>query len=306
MLEADSVETIVGHNAFRGVLPEYRNAFRDLTERVCRGESGMVECEIEGLKGRRRWLEMYAAPLRDSAANRIVLLGIAQDTTGRKRAEAARAAERKKLDVALASMTDAVLISDADGEFSQFNEAFAVFHKFRGREECVRTFSDYCIILDFATVDGALVPLSMWPVPRALRGEIGTNIEYSLRRKDTGESWFGSFSFSPLRDVQESVIGAVIVGRDITERKQLEEQYQQAQKMETVGQLTGGIAHDFNNLLTVVLGCAECIEGEVQEDPRLSKMVKMILDAALRGAELTHHMLAFSRRQTLRPRPVGH
>jgi len=305
MLEVDSAEMIVGHNVYQAVVSECREAFRELTERVCRGEAGMIECEIEGSKAARRWLEMYAAPLRDSAADRTVLLGIAQDTTDRKRAEAAREAERKKLDVALASMTDAVLISDASGEFSQFNEAFAAFHKFRRKEECVRTFSDYCAILDLSAADGASLPLTMWPVPRALRGETNTNVEYALRRKDTGESWFASFSFSPLRDDQGAVKGAIIVGRDITERKQLEEQYHQAQKMETLGQLTGGIAHDFNNLLTVVLGCAECVEGEVKENPRLSKMVNMILDAARRGAELTHHMLAFARRQTLQPRPVS-
>jgi PAS domain S-box-containing protein len=305
MLEADSADTIVGQSLYPAVVPEYRDAFRDLTERVCRGESGMIECEIAGSKGIRRWLEMYAAPLRDSAGNRTVLLGIAQDTTDRKRAEAARAAERKKLDVALASMTDAVLISDASGNFSHINDAFATFHRFRGKGECVRTFSDCCGILDVFTVNGALVPLDMWPVPRALRGETGTNIEYSLQRKDTFERWFASFSFSPLRDDQGAVIGSVVVGRDITERKQLEEQYHQAQKMETIGQLSGGIAHDFNNLLTVVLGCAECIEEDVKENTRLNTMVKMILDAARRGAELTHHMLAFARRQTLQPRPVN-
>jgi CheY-like chemotaxis protein len=74
--------------------------------------------------------------------------------------------------------------------------------------------------------------------------------------------------------------------------------------MEAVGQLTGGIAHDFNNLLTVILGCSEFIGEEAKENPRLSKMAKMILEAAQRGADLTHRMLAFARRQTLQPKPV--
>ena len=305
MLEADSAEKIVDQCAYQAVVPEYRNTFRDLTERVCRGESGMIDFEIEGLKGARRWLELHAAPLRDSAANRTVLLGIAQDTTDRKRAEAARAAERKKLDVALASMTDAVFITDASGQSIHINDAFALFHKFKSKEECASKLSDYYELFDISTTDGSLVPLNMWPVPRALRGETDTNVEYALRRKDTGESWIGSFSFSPLRDNQGAVTGSVVVGRDITERKQLEEQYRQSQKMEAIGQLTGGIAHDFNNLLTVILGCSECIGEEVKENPRLSKMANMILDAAQRGAELTHHMLAFARRETLQPRPVS-
>jgi PAS domain S-box-containing protein len=434
MMEADSAEIILGQCVFQAVVAENRDAFRHLTERVCRGESGMIECEIEGLKGSRRWLEMRAAPLWDSPSKRSVMLGIAQDITDRKqsesvlqntlhrfyailsnlysgvllvtdegriefvnrafcnifcpdeapeslagtnavemierikrvnlnpdesvarinevvkerklvlgeeislrtgkvllrdfvpltihgesygrlwvhtditelkRAEAARAADREKLDVALASMTDAVFISDSDGHFIHCNDAFAAFHKFKNKDECVSKFSDYYNILEVSTPDGALLPLHLWPVPRAQRGETCTNLEYSLRRKDTGESWFGSYSFSPLRDSHGVVIGSVVVARDITERKLLEEQFRQAQKMETIGQLTGGIAHDFNNLLTVVLGCAEFIGEEVKESPRLSKMANMILDAARRGAELTHHMLAFARRQALQPQAVS-
>jgi PAS domain S-box-containing protein len=434
MIEADGVEDFSGRSIFQTVVAESRDAFRRLTERVCSGESEMIECEIEGLKGTRRWLEMRAAPLGDSASRQTVMLGIAQDITDRKRAEsvlqntlqrfyailsnlysgvllvtddgriefanrafcnlfcpeetpdglagtnaadmierikrvnlhpeasvarineivkenrlvlgeevslrtgklllrdfvpltihgesygrlwvhtditelkraeAARAADREKLDVALASMTDAVFISDSDGHFIHCNDAFAAFHKFKSKDECVSKFSDYYSILDVCTADGALLPLEMWPVPRAQRGETATNLEYSLRRKDTGESWFGSYSFSPLRDSYGAVIGSVVVARDITERKLLEQQFRQAQKMETIGQLTGGVAHDFNNLLTVILGCAEFIEEEVKESTRLSKMANMILDAARRGADLTHHMLAFARRQALQPRAVS-
>jgi signal transduction histidine kinase/CheY-like chemotaxis protein len=109
---------------------------------------------------------------------------------------------------------------------------------------------------------------------------------------------------SPVRDKAGIYYGRIWTLRDITERRQLEEQLRQSQKMEAVGQLTGGIAHDFNNLLTVILGCSEFIGEEAKENPRLSKMAKMILEAAQRGADLTHRMLAFARRQTLQPKPV--
>ena len=84
--------------------------------------------------------------------------------------------------------------------------------------------------------------------------------------------------------------------RDITERKQTEDQLRQAQKMEAVGQLTGGIAHDFNNLLSVILGNAELLKDRIPADRGL---VEKIERAASRGAELTHRLLAFSRRQPL-------
>ncbi|MEP4193314.1 MAG: PAS domain S-box protein, partial [Sneathiella sp.] len=89
---------------------------------------------------------------------------------------------------------------------------------------------------------------------------------------------------------------------DITDRYELEERLQQSQKMEAVGQLTGGIAHDFNNLLAVIQGNTELVREMVvaKRDIRVSQ-IDSILRAAERGAELTHSMLAFSRKQALNP-----
>jgi PAS domain S-box-containing protein len=103
--------------------------------------------------------------------------------------------------------------------------------------------------------------------------------------------------------VSEAWIGSerVFIGvmRDISERKRLEAQLRQAQKMEAVGQLTGGVAHDFNNLLGVILGNAELLEDQVgAEDP----YVQAVIRAAGRGSELTQRLLAFSRLQPLQPR----
>jgi len=86
-----------------------------------------------------------------------------------------------------------------------------------------------------------------------------------------------------VKDKFDNYYGRIWTFRDITERRQLEDQFRQAQKMEAVGQLTGGIAHDFNNLLTVILGCSEVIGEKVIENPQLGKMADMISDAARRG-----------------------
>jgi PAS domain S-box-containing protein len=130
---------------------------------------------------------------------------------------------RAKLDAALASMTDAVSISDAAGRFIDFNDAFATFHRFRNKDECAKTFAEYPDILEVSFPDGTPAPLEMWAVPRALRGETASNAEYILRRRDTEEKWVGSYSFSPIRDKEGVIVGSVVVGRDITERKQAEE-----------------------------------------------------------------------------------
>ncbi len=90
-----------------------------------------------------------------------------------------------------------------------------------------------------------------------------------------------------------------------TARLEVEEQLRQAQKLEAIGQLTGGIAHDFNNLLTAVMGNLELLTKHTAgADPRLPRWAKSAFDAAKRGAMLTQHLLAFSRRQPLDPKPA--
>ncbi|MDE0852712.1 PAS domain S-box protein, partial [Yoonia sp.] len=95
-----------------------------------------------------------------------------------------------------------------------------------------------------------------------------------------------------------SVLGSIT---DISQRLELEERLQQAQKMEAVGQLTGGVAHDFNNLLTIMMGNAEILSDELLDQPHLQELAAMTLRAADRGAELTSRLLAFSRKQPLEP-----
>ncbi len=94
----------------------------------------------------------------------------------------------------------------------------------------------------------------------------------------------------------------VFIGRDMTERLNLERQLRQAQKMEAIGQLTGGIAHDFNNILAVIIGMTELTAVGVAGDAKLSGMVKQIDEAAERGAQLVQRMLAFARKQPLEAR----
>ncbi|MDQ7247930.1 PAS domain S-box protein [Dongia sedimenti] len=94
----------------------------------------------------------------------------------------------------------------------------------------------------------------------------------------------------------------VAVGRDVTERTQLEEQLHQAQKLEAVGQLTGGIAHDFNNLLTVIVCNLDLLKELPKIPPAAIQSIDLALSAALRGADLTRQLVAFARRQALVPK----
>jgi PAS domain S-box-containing protein len=171
--------------------------------------------------------------LEDRVAERITELSTAneqlrREMEERKRAEQALLESKSKLEAALASMTDAVFISDAQGRFIDFNDAFATYHRFKSRDECAKTLAEYPDILDVYMADGQLAPLDQWAVPRALRGETATSAEYTLRRKDTGETWIGSYSFGPIRNKDGEIVGSVVAGRDITERKQMEDNLRNA------------------------------------------------------------------------------
>lgn len=93
----------------------------------------------------------------------------------------------------------------------------------------------------------------------------------------------------------------VNVVEDVTDQKKSEERLRQAQKMETLGNLTGGLAHDFNNLLTVIIGNLDMLQELTVDNPAQKNLVELVLEAGLRGAELTQQLLAFSRRQPLQP-----
>lgn len=92
------------------------------------------------------------------------------------------------------------------------------------------------------------------------------------------------------------------IARDMTNRKELEEQLRQSQKMEAIGRLAGGVAHDFNNLLTVIKGHAELLENRIERNSPLRKDIEQIQQGSDRAASLTQQLLAFSRQQVLKPR----
>ena len=134
----------------------------------------------------------------------------------------------------------------------------------------------------------------------ARRTGVGTSLEYRMRHKDGSWRTLESRASTIMKGGQVEKL--VIVNRDVTERKHLEEQFRQSQKMEAVGRLSGGVAHDFNNLLGVIIGYGEIVqEGTAQESP-LRTCIDEILKAGHRAAGLTRQLLAFSRQQVMDPR----
>jgi PAS domain S-box-containing protein len=149
---------------------------------------------------------------------------------------------------------------------------------------------------------------SLWA--RALGGEEYVKVASFSRR---GETRHYEMQFSVLRSPGGEQIGAYLFGYDVTERmleqerlRTAEEALRQSQKMEAVGQLTGGIAHDFNNLLTGIAGSLELLQIRMSQGRLndIDRYVSAAQSAAKRASALTHRLLAFSRRQTLDPKPT--
>jgi PAS domain S-box-containing protein len=129
----------------------------------------------------------------------------------------------------------------------------------------------------------------------------GKRVEYRMRHKNG--SWvLLESTASVIRDGNGQVQKLVIVNRDITERKQLEEQLQMAQKVEAIGRLSGAIAHDFNNILGVIIGYTEALQKRMQPENAFREAIDEIQSAAKRAASLTQQLLAFSRKQVLEPK----
>jgi PAS domain S-box-containing protein len=123
-------------------------------------------------------------------------------------------------------------------------------------------------------------------------------------RKDGSRFW-ASVLVDAIHDENGQLVGFAKITRDMTERRVMQEQLHQAQKMEAIGQLTGGVAHDFNNLLTVILGNLDTLSQQVpSEQVRWRRCIEQALRASERAASLTQQLLAFARRQPLKPKPV--
>jgi PAS domain S-box-containing protein len=138
---------------------------------------------------------------------------------------------------------------------------------------------------------------------RIAQGETVEHFE-TVRTKKSGEIVNVSLTISPIRDARGRITGASKIARNITEKKQMERQLQQSQKMEAIGQLTGGIAHDFNNLLAVMVGNLDLLERCVAGNEAALKCVHTAQKAAGRGADLTRRLLAFCSNVTLKPAPA--
>jgi PAS domain S-box-containing protein len=273
------------------------------------GDPYEIEFRIRRADGAYRWHLVRAQPIRTQNGNIARWVGTNTDIEERRAATDALAALNTDLERRVTDRTadrdrvwrnsrDLLVVVGADGVFRAVNPAWMTILGHRPEDVVGRSF------LDYVWPDDA--GLTQRGLGTAASKDDLTNFENRYRHRDGTPRWI-----SWRTSVEGDMVYAY--GRDVTAEneqaealRQTEEALRQSQKMEAVGQLTGGLAHDFNNLLTGITGSLELLQMRMAQG-RLAEVDRYFTaaqGAAKRAAALTHRLLAFSRRQTLDPKPT--
>jgi PAS domain S-box-containing protein len=251
----------------------------------------LLEYRIISKDGQTKWVWEKGRGVFDRHGDLVSLEGIISDITDKKLAEA----ERERLFTAVEQAGEAIFITDRDGAIVYANPAFERITGYSGDEALGKNPR----ILKSGKQDKAFYK-ALWDTITGGRTWKGRLIN---RRKD-GTLYTEDATISPVLDRSGRVMNYLAVKRDITAQLELEERFNQAQKMESIGRLAGGVAHDFNNMLGVIIGHAELALEDPAISPSLASALKEILKAADRSANLTRQLLGFARKQTISPKVI--
>jgi PAS domain S-box-containing protein len=235
--------------------------------------------------------EITAAPVKDAHGGPDQIIVTYRDITERWRIDEAR----NRLAAIVESSEDAIIGKNETGIVTSWNRGAEKLFGYTAAQMVGRSVKDLHPPGSEHEEDEILLRIG--------RGETVDHFE-TVRAKKNGELVNVSLTISPIKDAKGNVIGASKIARNITEKKQMERQLQQSQKMEAIGQLTGGIAHDFNNLLGVMVGNLDLLERLVAGNEAALKRVQTAQKAGARGADLTRRLLAFCSNVELKPAPT--
>jgi len=236
-------------------------------------------------------LERYSAPVRDKQGRRYGRIWVFHDITALKQTEV----QLRKLSQAVEQSPAMVVITDLQGRIEYVNPKFTQVTGYAIAEVTGQNPR----LLKSGTLEPARYQ-ELWAAITSGRTWLG---EFHNRKKN-GELYWERAAISPIMNQRGETTHFLAVKEDVTEHKQLEAQFRQAQKMEAIGRLAAGVAHDFNNLLTVILGYSDLLLGEPEALNGQVDSVREIKKAGERAAGLTRQLLAFSRQQILEPREL--
>lgn len=275
-------------------------------------QSGL-EFRIRHKNGNWLWFVSNAAIITDVSTNEPVFLGIGHAITDRKQAEAAlqvlndeleqRVLERtkaaedaikelNKLSKVVEQSPNPIMITDENGSIEYVNPAFTTVTGYSAEEACGRS-AGY---LGSGNTSETVVS-DMW---QTIKRGMTWKGEFNNRRKD-GREYIEAAIISPLLDAENHITHYLAIKDDITERRSMELQLQQSQKLDAIGQLTGGIAHDFNNKLMIILGYASLAQMDINNSAKVLGYLDGITNAANQSRQMTIQLLGFSRQQVTMP-----
>ncbi|RJP76578.1 MAG: PAS domain S-box protein [Desulfobacteraceae bacterium] len=231
-------------------------------------------------------------------AERNLLAGYTIDITERKRAEEALRKRENQLQRIFEILPIGLWFADKEGRLLRGNPMGV---KIWGAEPHV-TISEYGMFKAWRLPSREPVKAEDWALGKTIREGVTIVDELLEIESFDGKRKTILNYTAPVLDDNGRIDGAIVVNLDISDRKALENQLLQAQKMESVGRLAGGVAHDFNNMLSVILGHTELALIQLEPDHPLFAYLKSIREAAQRSADLTRQLLAFARRQTVAPK----
>ncbi|HKT70612.1 MAG TPA: PAS domain S-box protein, partial [Terriglobales bacterium] len=227
--------------------------------------------------------DIHDFPFTDTDGSPLIL-EMDLNITERRRAEE----KLRKLSSAVEQAADVVVMTNREGAIEYVNPAFEKLTGYT-REEVL---GQNPRLLKSGSQDAHFYQ-QMWQT--ILRGEVYRGV--MINRKKSGELYYAEKTITPVLDAAGQITHFISNDRDITERRKLQEQLQQVQKMDAIGQLAGGVAHDFNNLLMVISSYAELMMDALAADSPLRHHGDEILKASRRAAGLTRQLLTFSRKQ---------
>jgi PAS domain S-box-containing protein len=284
---------VLGKHPFEVVVPPASQDFvAGVFDRLRAGDMNAHGVSENITRDGRITCEWYNTPLMDEHGTFTGLLSLAQDITVRR-----EAGEKLRLrDRAIQAVTQGIFITDAEPP------DYPIFYASPGFERMTGYTQEEVLGKNWRFLQGKDTdPEAVALVRKAVHEGRPCTVELLEYRKD-GSPFWNELSISPVLDAEGRLAHFIGVQTDVTERRLLEAQYHQAQKMEAVGQLAGGIAHDFNNLLTIINGYSELVLSQMWPgDPNL-ELVAQIHRAGERSAALTRQLLVFSRKQVVAPR----
>lgn len=279
-----SADELIGRRLSELIHVEDRESAEELTEYMYRNEAHLPlhEARICRSDGSVMDVDIAASSFRESGT--AIVQAVLRDITLRKKAEA----DHARLIESVEQVGESVVITDREGRIVYVNPAF---ERITGYTEA-EALGKNPRVLNSGQQPKEFYE-QMWAA--LLRGETWVG-KFINRRKD-GTLFHEEATISPIRDKTGEVINYVAVKRDVTRNVQMQEQLNQAQKMEAIGQLAGGIAHDFNNILMVITGCAEMLQLPTETETSRNRHAEQILAVSKRASDLTRQLLAFSRKQ---------